>query len=352
MEKVTVAITNYNGIDHLPHCLRAVRDLDYADREVILVDNGSTDGSVDYARRHFPEVRILRLETNRGPGPARNLALREASTDLVFSIDNDAVVTPDCLRILVDAMRSNPGTTACQPRSLDAFRPDRIHYDGAYLHYLGVLSLRHFRARADGIATDAVPIDSLVAVAILWDRSRLPADCRFDEEFFFYFEEQDLSHRLRTRGGRFLMVPSAVVLHRHGTAGLSYRPGGVVSRRRAYYYTRNRWLLILKNYRLRTMLLVGPAFLLYELAWMFLLLGRGRFDMYVRGMLDVLRMGRGLRRERRRIQASRVVEDRDILRGEDLTFSVPDTGKPLQAAAVAGLNRLFRLYWRWVQAWI
>jgi len=352
VEKVTVAITNYNGLDHLPHCLEAVRRTDYPKREVMLVDNASTDGSVAWVRRTYPEVRILRLDRNRGPGPARNLALREARTDLVLSIDNDAVLSPDCLGILVKAMREHPDLAACQPRSLVASDPEVIHYDGAFLHYLGVLTLRHFRERVGNCDSDVVPIDSLVAVAILYDRRNLPHDTRFDEAFFFYFEEQDLSHRLRIRGCRFLLVPRAVVYHREGTAGLSFRPGGAMSRKRAYYYTRNRWFLILKNYRWRSILILSPALLLYELVWAAFLGARGRAGEYARGILDLLRSMRSLARKRARVQASRRVEDRELLRGDDLTFSVPDPGRPLEARAAAALNRIFRWYWRWVKAWI
>jgi len=352
MERVTVAITNYNGVGHLPHCLDAIRRLEGPERDVIVVDNASTDGSVALVRSRYPEARILRVNRNRGPGPARNLALREARTDLVFSIDNDAVVEPGCLRRLVEAMDAHPEVVACQPRSVDADDPSRIHYDGAYLHYLGVLSLRHFRSRVEDCDTTPVPIDSLVAVAILYDRRRLPDDCRFDDDFFFYFEEQDLSHRLRLRGCRFLMVPEAVVRHREGTAGLSYRPGGMVSRRRAYFYTRNRWMILLKNYRWRTLVLLAPALLLYEAVWAAFLGARGRLDMYARGMLDLGRSAPALGRKRREVQATRTVEDRDLLRGDALTFSVPDKGKAFERAAVATLERIFRFYWRCVRAWI
>lgn len=351
-ERVTVAITNYNGIDHLPPCLDAVRELDYPEVEVMLVDNASTDGSLELVRERYPEVRVLALSTNDGPGPARNAALREAQTDLVLSIDNDAVLTPDCLTRLVGALRERPAVAACMPRTVYDGEPDRIHFDGGDVHYLGMISIRNFRRRLGDTDSRTRETDVLIAVAILFDRSKLDASLVYDESMFIFFEDQDLGHRIRLRGLEILTVSEAIVRHREGTAGVSFREGGSLSERRAYYFTRNRWVLIGKNYSRRSLVLLAPALAVYECVWMLFLIVKGRFASYCRGIRDVWRARPETRRKRAEVQQTRVVRDRELFVGAPLTFAVPDTGKPLQAAVVAMLDLFFKAYWTCVRAFL
>jgi len=350
MERVTVAVTNFNGREHLPFCLEAIRKLDYPAVDVMLIDNASTDGSVDFVRRAYPQVRVVPLGKNRGPAPARNLALRRATTDLVLAIDNDAVLTPASLGTLVSAMREDPAVVACQPRVVYDSDPDRIHYDGGRVHYLGMSTLRNFRRPVAQCEASPHASDILIAVAILFDRSKMGEEDLFDEDFFIFFEDQDLAHRLRLMGRKILTVSRAVVRHREGTAGVSYRPGGSLTERRAYYFTRNRWFLIAKNYSVRSILLLGPPLVLYELTWMLYLTVKGRFGAWRRGICDLLRARRILSIKRRRVQASRRVRDRELLAADPLTFAVPDTERPLQAAVVSALNLLFRTYWTLVRS--
>ncbi len=349
MEEVTVAITNYNGVEHLPHCIEAVRALDYPRYSLLVVDNASTDGSVALLRERYPDVRLIELEENRGPGPARNAALREATTDLVFCIDNDAVLTPACLTKLVKALRADERVVACQPRVVYDLDPDRIHYDGGEVHFLGMCSLWNFREPVADCAPETKACDILIAVAILFDRTKLERDDRFDEEFFIFFEDQELAHRLRLKGHRILIVSGARVRHREGTAGVSWRPGGTLTDRRAYFFTRNRWMLIGKNYATRSLVVLAPALLAYEAVWMLFLTSKGRLGSYVRGIRDALRARPRIREERRRIQQSRQLRDRDILAGARLTFAVPKTDKPLQSLIVAIMNAFFKGYWRCVR---
>ncbi|MGH7152048.1 MAG: glycosyltransferase family 2 protein, partial [Planctomycetota bacterium] len=130
VEPVTVAVVNYQGATHLPAVLPAVRALEGPVAERLLVDSGSSDGSVDLVRRAFPEFRVIELGSNLGPAAARNRALREARTRLVLLLDNDVVPEPDCLRRLLAAFV--PGVAAVCPRALLEADPARIHYDGAH----------------------------------------------------------------------------------------------------------------------------------------------------------------------------------------------------------------------------
>jgi len=114
---VTVCVTNYNGAESLAWCLDAVLALDPAPAEILLVDNASTDRSLLLVREKYPSVRIVVLPENRGPCPARNAGLEKASHPLVFQIDNDVAPRPDCLALLLTALKEGGDrVAACHER--------------------------------------------------------------------------------------------------------------------------------------------------------------------------------------------------------------------------------------------
>jgi len=135
-EKVTIAVITYNGEYLLEECISAIKSQDYPEYEIMVIDNNSTDQSVDLVKARFPEVRILQMKENRGPNPARNAAIREANTRYVLLVDDDAVLTPDCLRILMKTMKEYPDISICHPRVVLYDNHNTIQYDGARIHYI------------------------------------------------------------------------------------------------------------------------------------------------------------------------------------------------------------------------
>jgi len=218
VDAISVVVCNYQGAEHLPPCLEALRAQTLTPDEVIVVDNASTDGSVQLVRERFPEVRLVEMGENRGPCPARNRGLREAQNRLVLLVDNDAVLAPDVLAKLAAALR--PGVALVQPRSVFASEPDRVHYDGGSFHYAGLFALRNFGrplAQAEGSGT--LEVDGAVSVVLLTDRDVVLAAGGFDEAFFILFEDLDLSYRLRLE--RTSATPPAAPSCTRATAGCS-----------------------------------------------------------------------------------------------------------------------------------
>jgi len=339
-------VCNYNGEAYLAACLESV--LAQAPDEVIVVDDASTDGSLALLAERFPAVTVLRLAENRGPCAARNAGMRAARHPWVLAVDNDAVLEPGALARLRAALEEHPDACLAQPRSVLHDQPDVVHYDGGSFHYLGLISLRNFYtplARATGHGT--VDSDCLVSICALLDRDTVLALGGYDEELFYLAEDLDLSLRLRLAGQRLLSVEDALVRHRGGTAGLSFR-GGSYPRRRIFLHARNRRRVLLKCYRLRTLLLVLPAFAAYELVWVLFALRNGELGAQLAGRLAFLRSLRSTWRARRAVQAQRVRRDRELLVGGPLVLS-PSllTGRPARLAA-ALLDKGLRAWWRLV----
>lgn len=330
----------------MPDLLRSVAAQTVAPAETILVDNASTDGGLELVRREFPWVRIVPLTRNDGPGPARNRGLEEARTRLVFALDSDVVLGATCLERCLAAFAADRGLAVAEPRAVDAASPEFVQYDGAHFHYVGLLTLRNFyKPLTEAAGHGAVPIDAFVSVAILCDRAKLLEAGGYDPRYFILFEDSDLAYRLRVRGERMVAVEDALVLHRGGTAGTSFR-GGAYPGRRVFLHARNRWLFLVKNYEAGTLLLGAPGLLLYEGAAFLFAIGRGAFLDYVKGKLGFLALLGGALRDRRALRGARVVRDRTFVRGGPLTLWPPLTQGRAGAAAGRMLDGALAAWWR------
>ena len=286
IKKVSVVVCNYNGEGYLAHCVECIQALGDRVDEILVIDNGSTDGSVALLRAGFPDVSVIELKKNGGPCVARNAGMKAARNRWVLAVDNDAMPCPDVLDKLVAAVEADPRAVAAQTRNVFALEPERVHYDGAHFHYLGLLSLRNFyRPVAEAEGEGVIQASGLIAITILLNRDAVLACGGYDENFFILFEDFDLALRLRIAGHILLSVEDAICFHEGGTPGISFR-GGSYPKIRAFYHSRNRWLLLAKNYRWRTILACLPGMLLYEFVWTVFTLFKGHFKAHVAGKLS------------------------------------------------------------------
>ncbi len=348
--KVSVVIVNYNGAEHLRHCLDAVFAQSFAADEVLIVDNASGDGSERLASERHPSARVIRLPANHGPCPARNLGLSTARNRWVLLLDNDAVLLPRTLEQMVRAAELHPDAAILQPRSVFAGEPSRVHYDGGALHYVGLFSLRNFFVPLDQAqGENTVPVDGVVSVALLLQRELILAVGGFDPAFFILFEDLDLSLRLRMRGHALLSVENAIVHHRGGTPGISFRSGPDYPDQRAFFHARNRWFVLLKNYSWRTLFVALPGLAVYEFVWFCFTLTNGSAWAHIRGRWALfLALPRTLR-QRGEIQRARVLPDRDLLVGGPLTITPGLKSAGLRNAVLRALDWTLTAWWRVVR---
>jgi GT2 family glycosyltransferase len=342
---VTVTVVNYNGKAFIEDCLDALAALEGEVVEILVIDNASTDGSLDLIRRRAPAVRLIELECNGGPCAARNVGLREASTDWVFQIDSDVIVRPDTLLELLPET-GLPGVAVVQPRAVLAHDPSVVHYDGGSMHYVGVMCLDNLLARVDGVASEPEDVDAVISMALLLHRGALLDAGGWDEAFFILFEDHDVSYRLRARGHRLRRVPGAVVLHREGTEGISYRPGAVgYPGRRAFLHARNRPYLVLKNYSWAAIFLSLPGRFAYACVWAAFAASRGVFLDYLKGRWALIKLVPRALRLRRDTALHRVVGDGCLLGCRDLTFSPVIQRKGMEAGLIRLLNGMLSAWW-------
>jgi GT2 family glycosyltransferase len=341
----SVCVINHNGRHYLERSLPAIEPLRDSVHEVLLVDDASTDDSVSFLEHHFPWVRVVVIHENLGPSAARNVALDAAGSDLVLFVDNDVYLPRNCIVGLTEALRDHPRAAVAMARIVYASDPHVVQFDRPSAHFIGLQSLEPKDRPVREAPTEPGEVTSLVSACFLLDRKRLGPDVAFDDRFFIYLEDHDFGFRVRAVGHEIVAVPDVVCLHGEGTADLSIRATGSFTPRRVFCMIRNRWLFVSKNYRARTLVLLAPAFVLYEAAQLVIVLKKGWWSEWWAAATWMLRHARDVSRSRRRTLAQRVLPDRELLAGGRLPFRQELARGRLERVGQALLDRCTNGWW-------
>ncbi len=217
-ETIYVIVVNWNNADDTLQCLHSLSMVTVPRVRVIVVDNGSTDNSVEVIRQRFPQYAVLELKENRGFGQGCNAAHQLAMSqgaDYVVFLNNDTVVDPGFLEPLIAPLRDGAGVAMTVPRIYYMAFPDVLWYAGGEVNLMtGRVAHRGIRERdADRFS---LPLDTDYATGCCFAmRASGYSDAGgFDPAFHMYGEDVDLSLRIRQTGGRILYVPSSKVWHR------------------------------------------------------------------------------------------------------------------------------------------
>jgi GT2 family glycosyltransferase len=313
---VAVVIVNANAGALLERTLRALGRQTLAPRRVLVVDNASADGSVDGLTVRHPGVELIRLPENAGFAAANNLAVRAADDcDWIALLNPDAFPEPGWLEALARATRTAPEYAFFGSRLLKADDSGELDGTGDLYHVSGLAWRRDHGRPAEGAAPVAEEVFSPCAAAALYRRDVFLAAGGFDESYFCYYEDSDLSFRLRLAGHRCLYVPDAVV-HHVGSA-LSGRESDFT----LYHSYRNLVWTYLKNMPSPLVWLYLPHCVLMN----GLVLGgyvvRGRGKVVASAYRDALRELARVVRQRRAIQSRRVVSTLELRRSLEVGSS-------------------------------
>lgn len=211
MAYVSVIIPTYNGLELLVAALECLTRQTWREFEVIVVDNDSTDGTIEVLARRFPDVRLVSLSSNRGFAAAVNSGIAAATGDIVVLLNNDTEPDPEWLAALVRAMEDHPEVGFCASKMLQLRAPHLIDSAG---DQLGLFASQVGHGAPDGPAFAVERyVFSACAGAAAYRRSMLEDIGLFEERYFAYFEDVDLACRANLAGYRGLYVPDAVVLH-------------------------------------------------------------------------------------------------------------------------------------------
>lgn len=240
---IDIIIPNYNGAALLPTCLDALRAQTRRDFCVVVVDDGSSDDSIQLLERRYPEVQVIALARNSGLAIAVNAGIEATGGEYVVLLNNDTEVHPRWLEYLVGALERYPAYAFAASKLLLFDRRDHIHSAGDYYSPDGVPGSRGVWQRDVGQYDATEEVFGPCAGAAAYRRSALEELAEhgrvFDEDLVMYCEDVDLNVRARLRGMRTIYVPRAVVYHRLSATG-----GGALA---SYYCGRNFMLVWAKN---------------------------------------------------------------------------------------------------------
>lgn len=248
----TIIIPSYNGWRFLPTCLESLRRQTRQGFEVIVVDNGSTDGSPELLHRHYPEVRVIVLEGNRSFfSGAVNAGIRAAKGDIIILLNNDTEADPRFVEELLDGLAKHPecGMAAAKMRLFD--RRDVLNAAGDYFSKDGLPGNRGVWEKDQGQYDDAVYVFSPCGGAGAYRKGLFEQVGYFDEDFIGYCEDVDLGWRAQLQGFKCLFVPKAIVYHRLSATGGGPLASFLTGRNTIWVLVKNMPRELLHRYRRR-----------------------------------------------------------------------------------------------------
>lgn len=240
--RAVIIIPNWNGREHLARCLPALAAQTCQDFQVVLVDNGSGDGSVEWVRQTYPDIEIVALERNQGFAAACNAGIRATTAELIVTLNNDTTPQSDWLAELLDSAGRYPDVGMFAAALWLHGEPPVVDAAGLEVNRLGVAWNVARGTPVAGLPSEPYPVFGPCAGAALYRRQLLDDIGLFDKTYFAYLEDAELAWRARWAGWQCMAVPRAAVWHVHSATGGQNLP------RKFWLLGRNRLWTTLRHY--------------------------------------------------------------------------------------------------------
>jgi GT2 family glycosyltransferase len=330
LSDISIIIVTWNGVQHLHDCLTAVAGQQGVDAETILVDNASTDGTVDFVRAQFPWVRIVSLDRNRGFAGGNNAGAAAARGRYLAFLNNDTIAAPDWLLRLRAGLDESSRIALATSRIVYMHNPEIVDSAGDGMTRWGGA----FKRQHGGPAREVLESRDVFAAcgaAFIIPKAVFDEIGGFDEDFFLSHEDVDLSYRAQLRGHRCRYVADSVVRHR-GSSSIGRSSGTAI-----YYGQRNLEWLYVQDTPLPLLVRTLPGHILYNLAAAAHFTRRGHLGTFVSAKLAAIAgLPRALRK-RARIQQTSTVPARAIWHQlEPRWLALKRREKQFDAALAAG----------------
>lgn len=254
---VSLIILNWNRKPLLKECIESVLKVNYPNLEVIVVDNGSTDGSQEMVKEKYSIVKLIENRRNVGFAEGNNIGIQVAKGDFIFLLNNDAIIHKNCIRELVKVALSDSkiGILGCKIYFKNKNRI--IQHVGGVIYPSGVTGQIGYLQLDIGQYNELREVEYVTGAALMIRRKVIERIGLMDPIYFAYYEETDWCYAAQRAGLNVIYVPGAIVYHYEGMTIQKESPIGM------YYMNRNRVIFVLKNYP-ASMLIFWP---LYELKY-------------------------------------------------------------------------------------
>ncbi len=220
--KIAVILLNWNSFEHSSNCIQSLQLCDYPNFEIIVVDNGSADGSGNLLKTKFPEIILISSPTNEGFAAGNNRGFSyaiEQQIPYAMMLNNDVFVEPDFLSQLSNYMELHPDCGAIQPKIYFNHDRKKIWNGGSYfLSWLGWTYSKRYMRREGVLQNEFQQVDWITGCAFMTRTSILKDIGLLKASFFIYYEDVDLSFRIRSKGYQLIYHPLSVIYHIAGSS--------------------------------------------------------------------------------------------------------------------------------------
>lgn len=300
---VSVVIPNFNGRKFLAECLDSLKAQSYKEFEIIVVDNGSSDGSAGFIKKNYPGIKVVELSQNKGFAGGVNAGIQASSGKMVALLNNDAVADENWLRELVASLDA-----------ADIAASKILHYDNSELidstgEFISRWGIAYPRGRNEidlGQYDTQTEIFAASGGASIFKKAVIEDIGGFDERFFAYLEDVDLSFRARLRGYRVIFAPKAKIYHRIGGTSSNF---GSFTR---YHFIKNSAFLYFKNFPLPLLFAGLPRFIVIETLLILAALKAGALGAVIKSQAAFWYHLPGILISRSKIQSGRKVSATEI----------------------------------------
>lgn len=303
---ISVIIVTYNSAGYLSECLNSLLKADYKNLEIIIVDNNSDDDTVSVIKSFKNKIIPFFAEKNLGYAEGNNLGIEKAGGDFVFLLNPDTLVNPEIFTFLLDPFLNDSKIAVTQPAVYLMKDRKRLNLTGKITHFLGFDWVRDYNKK---VPSEQEEIMSFSGCGVMIKKNVLRKTKAFDPAYFMYYEDSDLSWRLRLFGYKLIFVPEAVMYHDYKYIPVeSYQP----LKRKLFLNERNRIMTIFKNYSMRTIILLLPAIILLEFCMLVFSLFGGWFSEKIRGYISIIKLRDELNKNRDFVQKNRLWSDKQV----------------------------------------
>ncbi|WP_321418524.1 glycosyltransferase family 2 protein [uncultured Methanomethylovorans sp.] len=255
---VSIILLTYNSALDLPECVPSLLSQTYGNFEIIIVDNASSDGTVEFIHKNYPQLKLIEAGKNLGYPSGNNLGFEYARGNYVVVVNPDTVADSQWLTELIKPLDEDSSITATTSKIKIYYDTDKINACGDISHYTGLTFCKGLHAPSDSFS-QSEEIGAVAGGSFAIRREMLDYIKGFDSDFFLYMEDTDLSWRVRFAGGKLVYVPTSIIYHKFKLSIAAWKH---------FYLERNRYMMLLKNLETKTLLLLLPGLVLTEIVTM------------------------------------------------------------------------------------
>ncbi|MDO9579725.1 MAG: glycosyltransferase family 2 protein [Bacteroidales bacterium] len=343
--KIAIIILSYNGQGYLPDLFKSLREQTLKPSEVVIVDNNSSDDSVDYIKKNFSEATLVVSKKNTGFARGNNIGIKKAlenNPDYIFMLNQDTVCDKECLEILAREASSSGNLFACQPLIMCWPEKKLIQTSGNKMHFLGFGYSGDYKKEATDKVVQKLNRNPfyLSGAAMFIDVNALKKIGLLDEDLFLYHEDTDICLRAKFLGYQMKLIPEAIIYHKYTEA---------ISKNRWFWSERNRPLTLLKFYKLPTLILIFPLWFFMELGVLFYSLIDGWLITKAKSSIASCSLFSKTFKKRAQIQKTRQIKDREFVKNIEPCFNFAGFEHPLIKYIV---NPVFGFFWKIIRFFI